>query len=130
MKLTTRILTAGIFALLGVLIASPAYSQAPCQWNYSFDASGNAVATYCGNVVVNGGIVSGGGTTILQFTGDGATASFPTGVAVPAPQTVQVFLNGVQQMNGINYAITGPPAAITFGDPPLNGLQGVAYIPH
>lgn len=25
-------------------------AQQPCQWNYSFDANGNAQATYCGNV--------------------------------------------------------------------------------
>lgn len=72
---------AGLYAA-PVLIASPAAANgSPCQWNYAFDTSGNAQATYCGAVYATSFNIAGGGFVV-------ATAATPTAIGQCVLSTV------------------------------------------
>lgn len=86
-------------AALGFLLFESLAANAqgvPCQWNYSFDSSGQAVASYCGNGnLANGKAYQIGGTSVLSSVG-----------GVPQMPSLATSVNGATT-TGVPYQV-GP----------------------
>ncbi|HEY1880117.1 MAG TPA: hypothetical protein VGG68_09315, partial [Caulobacteraceae bacterium] len=100
----STLLTSGVVTV-GLMTAPAATAQGqPCTWNYSFDAQGNALATYCGKAVAQLGFGSSAdnNAALASQAANGAGPTWRYGFAARGdgppllfrPQSAPCSLNG------------------------------------
>ena len=90
----------------------PAKAQQACQWNYYFDGSGNAHASYCG--------------TVDWPAGSTIPLSAITGFGANVQTALQVPLNGAGGLWGYGGAAGGDLGG-NYPNPSVTKVQGLAY---